>query len=100
VFLHITDRAQLPTANKLQAELRDLRIHDQSVATPAVRFVAQVPHRTEVRCLKRSDCAAAERVARQVAKSLGNSVPVVDMSATYEGDTGVRAGSLELWLRP
>jgi hypothetical protein len=100
VFVHIADRAQQPTADNIREQLRGLRAADRTVATPAVRFVAHSPRTTQVRCLKKADCPAAAEVARFVARRLGTPVPVVDMSSTYEADAGVRAGSLELWLRP
>jgi hypothetical protein len=100
VFVHITDASQRPAADRVRAELRGLRFAQEPVATPPVRIVARAPRRTEVRCLKHADCAAAERVARYLAQTLGTPVPVVDMSQSFGRDPAVRAGSLELWLRP
>ena len=100
VFVHIADAGQRPAADRLRAELNGLRFGDHPVETPPVRLVAGSPRRNEVRCLKHADCAAAGRVARYLAQSLGGPVSVVDMSPQYEGDPRVRAGSLELWLRP
>jgi hypothetical protein len=100
VFVHIADPSQLPTAERIQSRLNRLRIADEPVATPPVRFVRGAPSRTEVRCLKHADCPAAQRVARYLAQTLGAPVAVVDMSATYERDQAVRDGSLELWLQP
>jgi len=100
VFVHIRSGAQLPAANRIRAQLGALRIAGQPVGAPPVRIVARSPRRTELRCLKHADCPAAARLARSLAQSLGTPVAVVDMSPTYEGDPRVRAGSLELWLRP
>lgn len=100
VFVHITDAAQRPAADRVRAEIKELNFANQPAATPPVRLVASSPRRTEVRCLKRADCPAASRVARHLEQTLRLPVSVVDMSPTYEGDRRVRAGSLELWLRP
>lgn len=96
--MHISDPAQLPTAERIRSKLNSMRIGDETVGAPPVRFVGGAPRRTEVRCLKRADCPAAQRVARYLAQGLGAPVAVVDMSASYERDVTVRAGSLELWL--
>lgn len=100
VFVHIADPSQTAAADQVRADLHALDIAGQAVETPPVRFVPRLPRRTEVRCLKQADCPAAREVARSLAHSLGQAVAVVDMSATYETDPGVRPGSLELWLSP
>ena len=99
VFVHVSDPSGLPAADQVRAQLAALTIAGAPVATPPVRFVAETPRRTEVRCLKQADCPAARRVAAYLAQQLGVSVAVIDMSSTYEDDAGVRPGSLELWLR-
>ena len=99
VFVHVSDPSRLAAADQVRAQLADLTIAGAPVVTPPVRFVAEMPRRTEVRCLKHADCPAARRVAAYLAQQLGVSVAVIDMSSTYEGDAGVRPGSLELWLR-
>jgi hypothetical protein len=100
VFVHISQSAELPVADQIRSELNGLRFADQPVATPPVRFVASSPRRTELRCLKHTDCPAARRLAPYLERSLRTPVEVVDMSRTYEQDPEVRPGSLELWLRP
>ncbi len=99
VFVHVSDLSGLADADHVRAQLAALTIAGAPVATPPVRFVADTPRRTEVRCLKHADCPAARRVAAYLAQQLGVSVAVRDMSSTYEDDAGVRPGSLELWLR-
>ena len=98
VFVHIASPAQIGTADRVRAQLSAISVAGQPVVTPPVRYVAKLPSRTEVRCLKRADCPAARQVARYLAQDLGAAVAVVDMSDTYENDPGVRPGSLELWL--
>lgn len=100
VFVHVSDPSHLAEADQVRAQLEALSIAGAKVATPPVRFVADMPRRTEVRCLKHADCQAARVVASYLARRLGAPVTVVDMSATYETDAGVRPGSIELWLRP
>jgi hypothetical protein len=101
VFIHIAGPDQIDEAEAVRGELRHLRLNGASVATPAIRIVRSVPGRSQVRCLRASDCAAA----RQVAASLGDMLPdgtpvVVDMHRTYQTDPNVRPGTLEVWLRP
>jgi hypothetical protein len=98
VFVHITDAAQTPDVDRVRSQLSALSIAGQPVGMPPVRLVQNGPRRTEVRCLKRSDCAAASRIARSLTQGLGRPVAVVDLSRTYEDDRSVRPGSLELWL--
>jgi hypothetical protein len=100
LFVHITDEAQIPDVERVRSELTGVRFAGQPVAMPPVRLVRNSPRRTEIRCLKHADCAAAAQVARYLAQDLGTPVAVIDMSPTYEGDPSVRPGSLELWLRP
>ncbi len=99
VFVHVRDASGLPAADHVRAELANFDIDGAPVATPPVRFVSDMPRRTEVRCLKRADCSAARRVAAYLARQLEAPIAVVDMSSTYESDAGVRPGSLELWLK-
>ena len=100
VFIHTADPAQTPAVDRISSDLRGLSFAGQPVGVPPVRFVQSAPRRTEVRCLKHADCAAAGRIAHALAQDLRTPVAVVDMSRTYEHDASVRQGSLELWLRP
>ncbi len=95
VFIHVTDPAQRPAVDRIRSELGGL-----NVAVPPVRFVRNAPGRTELRCLKQADCAAASRIARDLTQALRTPVTLVDMSRTYEHDGSVRPGSLELWVAP
>ncbi len=98
VFVHVSDASALAAADHVRVQLAQLDIEGAPVATPPVRFVADMPRRTEVRCLKHAECPAARRVAAYLAARLGDAIAVIDMSSTYEHDPGVRPGSLELWL--
>ena len=100
VFVHIAAEAQFAAVDRVRANLSGVRFGGQPIAMPPVRFVQSSPGRTEVRCLKHADCPAAAQIARHLAQGLQTPVAVVDMSRTYEADRNVRAGSLELWLRP
>ena len=95
VFIHVTDLAQRPAVDRIRSELSGL-----NVAVPPVRFVRNAPGRTELRCLKQADCAAASRIAHDLTQALRTPVTLVDMSRTYEHDGAVRPGSLELWVAP
>ncbi len=100
VYIQIADRSQRPAAERVQARLGRSTFNGQRLAAPGVQLVDAAPARTELRCVKASDCKVAGQLAAYIGGFLGEPVDVRDLHALYENNPRARQGSFELWFAP
>lgn len=55
---------------------------------------------TQLRCVRRVDCASAPQLASYLSTVMGIPVPITDLSAQYEDTSTTRLGHYELWIAP
>jgi hypothetical protein len=99
IFLHIRDKDQYGGAKELQWSLSSATLDGIRIVVPGIEMVDQADD--TLRCLKKSDCDRASKVAALVNSRLrGRSLAVRDLSRTYGNAVNVRPGTYEVWLAP
>ncbi|XJJ69247.1 AAA family ATPase [Novosphingobium sp. BL-8A] len=99
LYIHVQSRDQTAGAEQLRAALagqllageRLIAMMPRTDSTSAVR-------ETELRCVTRSDCLTAPKLAAIIGPLLGAPPKIVDLSGRYPSGTGTRPGHFELWF--
>jgi len=100
LFIHISEESQREAAQRLELALEAAQLGGSAIVVPGIELVPGGGDNS-LRCLKRADCRRAEALTGLIGRTL--SAPAVtprDLSARYERDRGVAAGTYELWFGP
>lgn len=99
LYVHISSEGQRSAARALQSLVEADRLpNGMKITIPGIQLVDR-QNNTTLRCLKKVDCERAPELAALIAKFANNQdIRVLDLSARYEFESGVRAGTYELWL--
>ncbi|MBV8685753.1 MAG: hypothetical protein JOZ90_13340 [Alphaproteobacteria bacterium] len=99
VYVQITAEGQRDSARALIERLSRSTVGGARLAAEGPELVPGYRLRnTELRCLKKADCARASDLAAYIGVQLGTAVTVRDLSARYETSPRVKSGNYELWF--